>query len=199
MAYTPVFSQGVKFIKIARVDDQGNDNTLSLQELNSIRIDYSNTNIIEYPITSISKYDDYFLFGVATTNVTSSTDNQVLNYRASGSKLATIGGGTDDSPITNYTEVYDNLGYFNPTTGNYTLGNLTNIPIQLITSASVTGSAAGSVSIFINSSVKGIVASTSKALGGSPYRQSLSASYSGIAQDGEQFYITITNTSLNNI
>ncbi len=60
MAYTPVFSQGVKFIKIARVDDQGNDNTLSLQELNSIRIDYSNTDIVEYPITSISKYDDYF-------------------------------------------------------------------------------------------------------------------------------------------
>ncbi len=199
MAYTPVFSQGVKFIKIARVDDQGNDNTLSLQELNSIRIDYSNTDIVEYPITSISKYDDYFLFGVATTNVTSSTDNQILNYRASGSKLATIGGQIDDSPITNYTEVYDNLGYFNPTTGNYTLGNLTNIPIQLITSASVTGSTTGNVVIFINSSINGIVASTSKALGGSPYRQSLSASYSGIAQDGEQFYITITNTSLNNI
>jgi hypothetical protein len=85
MAYTPFFSQGVKFIKIARIDDQGNDNTLSLQELNSIRIDYSDTNIIEYPITSISKYDDYFLFGVATTNITSSTDNQVLNYRFSAS------------------------------------------------------------------------------------------------------------------
>ena len=195
MAYTPVFSQGVKFIKIARVDDQGNDNTLSLQELNSIRIDYSNTDIVEYPITSISKYDDYFLFGVATTNVTSSTDNQILNYRASGSKLATIGGQIDDSPITNYTEVYDNLGYFNPTTGNYTLGNLTNIPIQLITSASVTGSATGIVVIFINSNINGIVASTSKALGGSPYRQSLSASYSGIAQDGEQFYVSVTNTS----
>ena len=195
MAYTPVFSQGVKFIKIARIDDQGNDNTLSLQELNSIRIDYSDTNIIEYPITSISKYDDYFLFGVATTNVTSSTDNQVLNYRASGSKLTTIGGGIDDNTITNYTEAYDNLGYFNPTTGYYTLGNLTNIPIQLITSASVTGSATGIVVIFINSNINGIVASTSKALGGSPYRQSLSASYSGIAQDGEQFYISVTNTS----
>ena len=195
MPYTPVFSQGVKFIKIARVDKQGKDNTLSLQELNSIRIDYSDTNIIEYPITSISKYDDYFLFGVATTNATSSTDNYILNYRASGSKLTTIGGGIDDSTITNYTEVYDNLGYFNPTTGNYTLGNLTNIPIQLITSASVTGSATGIVVIFINSNINGIVASTSKALGGSPYQQSLSASYSGIAQDGEQFYISVTNTS----
>lgn len=199
MPYTPYYSQGVKFIKIARVDDQGKDNTLSLQELNSIRIDYSDTNIIEYPITSISKYDTYFLFGIATTNAISSADNYILNYSASASSRTTIGGGIDDSTITNYTELYDNLGYFNPTTGYYTLGNLTNIPIQLITSASVTGSAAGSVSVFINSSVNGIVASTSKALGGSPYRQVLSASYSGIAQEGEQFYITVTNTSLNSI
>ena len=58
MAYTPTFSQGVKFIKIARVDDQGKDNTLSLQELDSIRIDYSDTDIIEYPIVSIAKYDN---------------------------------------------------------------------------------------------------------------------------------------------
>jgi hypothetical protein len=132
MPYTPVFSQGVKFIKIARVDKQGKDNTLSLQELNSIRIDYSDTNIVEYPITSIAKYDNYFLFGVATTNVTSSTDNYILNYSASASSRTTIADGIDGSQLTNYTESYDNLGYFNPTTGYYTLGNLTNIPIQFI-------------------------------------------------------------------
>jgi len=194
MAYTPVFSQGVKFIKIARIDDQGKDNTLSLQELNSIRIDYSNTGIIEYPITSISKYDTYFLFGVAPTNATSSTDNQVLNYRASGSRRTTIGNGIDTT-ITNYTEDYDNLGYFNPTTGYYTLGNLTNIPIQLITSASVTGSASGGVNIQIYSSVNGVVASQTKALGGYPYQQVLSASYSGVAQEGEQFYVNAINSS----
>ena len=124
MPYTPYYSQGVKFIKIARVDDQGKDNTLSLQELNSIRIDYSDTGIIEYPITSISKYDTYFLFGVATTNATSSADNYILNYSASASSRTTIGN-FDDVQLTNYTESYDNLGYFNPTTGYYILGNLT--------------------------------------------------------------------------
>jgi len=195
MAYTPVFSQGVKFIKIARIDDQGKDNTLSLQELNSIRIDYSNTGIIEYPITSISKYDDYFLFGVLPTNVTSSTDNQVLNYRASGSSRTTIADQIDDSQLTNYTESYDNLGYFNPTTGYYTLGNLTNIPVQFIISASVTGSASGGVNIQIYSNINGSVASQTKALGGFPYQQVLSASYSGVAQEGEQFYVSATNNS----
>ena len=194
MAYTPVFSQGIKFIKIARIDDQGKDNTLSLQELNSIRIDYSNTDIVEYPITSIAKYDDYFLFGVAPTNVTSSTDNQVLNYRASGSSRTIVADGNDTS-LTNYTESYDNLGYFNPTTGYYTLGNLTNIPIQFIISASFTGSASGGVNIQIYSNINGSVASQTKALGGSPYRQVLSASYSGVAQEGEQFYVNVINNS----
>ena len=198
MAYTPVFSQGVKFIKIARIDDQGKDNTLSLQELNSIRIDYSNTGIIEYPITSISKYDDYFLFGVAPTNVTSSTDNQVLNYRASGSSKTTVAGGNDIA-ITNYSESYDNLGYFNTSSGQYVLGNQTNIPIQFITSASVTGSASGAVTIQIYSNIGGVVASQTEALGGSPWKQDLSASYSGTAQEGEQFYINVINSSVNSI
>ena len=114
MAYTPVFSQGVKFIKIARIDDQGKDNTLSLQELNSIRIDYSNTGIIEYPITSISKYDTYFLFGVAATNATSSTDNQVLDYKF---KAGWTGSLTNVSTILSAYNLsgsvsYDNLNYF---------------------------------------------------------------------------------------
>jgi hypothetical protein len=195
MPYTSYYSQGVKFIKIARIDDQGKDNTLSLQELNSIRIDYSDTGIIEYPITSIAKYDTYFLFGVATTNITSSTDNYILNYRASGSSRTTIGGGQDDITLINYTESYDNLGYFNTSSGQYILGNLTNIPIQFITSASVTGSASGNVNIQIYSSINGSVASQTKALGSSPYQQILSASYSGVAQEGEQFYVSVTNQS----
>jgi hypothetical protein len=199
MAYTPVFSQGVKFIKIARIDGQGNDNTLSLQELDSIRIKFSDVGIVEYPITSIAKYDDYFLFGIATTNTTSSTDNQILNYRASGSKLSIVGGGVDDTTITNYTEAYDNLGYFNPTTGIYTFGNSPNIPVRFIVSSSVTGSTTGNVLISIISNLQGTLSSFSKALGGSPYEQLITGSYNVVAQENEQLYLNITNTSLNNI
>lgn len=198
MAYTPYYSQGVKFIKIARIDDQGNDNTLSLQELDTVRIKFSDVGVVDYPITSIAKYDDYFLFGVATTNKTSSTDNEILNYRASGSKKYIVGNGVDDTIITNYTEAYDNLGYFNPTTGIYTLGNLPNIPIRFTFSASITGSTSGNVSVFINSSIQGVVGSTSVSLGGSPYKQIITGSYNGVAQANEQFYLTITNNSVGN-
>jgi hypothetical protein len=171
MAYTPVFSQGVKFIKIARIDDQGKDNTLSLQELNSIRIDYSDTGIIEYPITSISKYDTYFLFGVLPTNTTSSTDNQILNYRFSASFYTgdtLIPGGSSyyipEDTGGSYTVSYNNpLNYFTASTGQYTLGNLPNIPITFIVSASITGSGGGSGNsiLYLNSSLRGNINSGS--------------------------------------
>ena len=204
MAYTPVFSQGVKFIKIARLDVQGKDNTLSLQELNSIRIDYSDTDIIEYPIISISKYDDYFLFGVAPTNATSSTDNQILNYRFSGSysgsyydpsELVTL----DDSVGApgKWKESYDNLNYFTGSLGRYTLGNLPNIPIKFISSASVTSSVAGNnVSLRLVSNIQGNLSSDTATLGSGATGQ-LIVSYTGVPQQDEYFYLQYGSTGNN--
>jgi hypothetical protein len=205
MAYTPVFSQGVKFIKIARVDDQGKDNTLSLQELNSIRIDYSNTGIIEYPITSISKYDTYFLFGVIPTEATSSTDNQILNYRFSSSYKRTLGN-SDDFTLNNYgtygSVAYDTLINFTSASGLYAFENLTNIPVKLTLTSSVTssGTLGGSVIMYISSSLRGYLASAGWGIPvGPPLNALLSASYTGVLLDGEDIGISFTNTSNNSI
>ena len=193
MPYTPYYSQGVKFIKIARIDDQGKDNTLSLQEINSIRIDYSDTGIIEYPITSISKYDTYFLFGVATTNVTSSTDNQVLNYRFSASYTRDFGITSGDEALTNYgtygAEAWDDLNYFNTSSGRYTLSNLTNIPITIVYSASVTSSDGVPTSVKLISNIQGTVATNS-----TPTQALLIGSYTTTATYGEYFYLAINST-----
>lgn len=201
MPYTPVFSQGVKFIKIARVDKQGKDNTLSLQELNSIRIDYSDTDIVEYPIVSIAKYDDYFLFGVATTNITSSTDNQILNYRFSGSYSGSYTDLTEFLNINNlegngvWVESYDNLNYFTGSTGRYTLGNLPNIPITLIASCSVTSSddTAG-ITFRLLSTQQGVLATRTASLGNGA-NTILSASYSAVPNENEQFYLQFGSTN----
>jgi len=197
MAYTPVFSQGVKFIKIARIDKQGKDNTLSLQELNSIRIDYSDTDIIEYPITSISKYDDYFLFGVSPTNATSSTDNQILNYRSSASYTRQFTSGTSyvlNNFVPYGSESYDNLGYFNMSTGRYTLGNQPNIPITIAVSASVTASADATNILYINSSINNVVASQSVNYEpSSGFSQSVMiTSYTTVPNVGEYFYLSFS-------
>jgi hypothetical protein len=195
MPYTPVFSQGVKFIKIARVDKQGKDNTLSLQELNSIRIDYSDTNIVEYPITSISKYDDYFLFGVAATNITSSTDNYILDYKF---KAGWTGSLTDAVTILSAYNLsgsvnYDNLDYFNTSSGEYVLGNQPNIPITIVSSASVftTGSQLGQLLIFSN--LYGTVAQ-STFFNPNNTTVIVSASYTTVPTSGESFYLAMTTT-----
>jgi hypothetical protein len=197
MAYTPVFSQGVKFIKIARVDDQGKDNTLSLQELNSVRIDYSDVGIVEYPITSISKYDTYFLFGVAPTDITSSTDNEILNYRSSASYIRQFNSGSS-YVLSNFipygTESYNDLGYFDMSTGKYTLGNQPNIPITITVSASVTASADATNILYINSNINNVVASRSILYEpSSGFSQSIMiASYTAVPELNEYFQLSFS-------
>ncbi len=73
-------TKGVTYIKINRIDNEGNDNTLTLQGLTNIRIIYSDIGIVNYPVYSIAEYDDYYLYQLVTTNVTSSTDNNIRDY-----------------------------------------------------------------------------------------------------------------------
>ena len=117
---------GVKYIKIDRYDAFGNDNYQSLRELDNIKIKTNDGGIINYPVVSITEYASsslntpYFLYETVSTNATSSTDNQILNYKlvvtqssppqyttAADSGLLLIG--SYDSPVV------DQQNYFNIT------------------------------------------------------------------------------------
>lgn len=134
---------GVKYVKISRYDANGVDNYTSLRELDNIRLVYSNGLIADYPIVTITEYSTYFLYQIVTTNVTSSTNNQILNYKlvvtqsspppyttAADSGLLLI---NYDSPVV------DQQNYFNNTTGLYTFGNTPNIPISFTASYRISG------------------------------------------------------------
>jgi len=69
MASTTEITQGIKAIKINRDDLQSSDNTLSLQELEVLRIRFSDKGIQEFIITSIAEYKDYYLFYVVPKNL----------------------------------------------------------------------------------------------------------------------------------
>ena len=141
------FTPGVKYIKIARYDAFGNDNYQSLRELDNIRINTVDKGIIDYPVVTITEYPSsslngpYFLYQIVTTNVTSSTNNQILNYQVSASRNVsfTMNNG-DEVYLTNLTESVDNLNYFNPIAGIYTLGNTPNIPLTYTASVQWDGS-----------------------------------------------------------
>jgi hypothetical protein len=145
----PVFlaqGNGVIYIKIARKDNQGNDNTLSLQELNNIRLKFSDAGIIDYPIANITEYPDYYLYQIFRTNATSSIDDNIRNYRFSASAytppFSVLVSGDSSVDIDLYTsKPFDYLNYFNTSSGIYTFGDTPNV--KIIYTASVLVSTGG--------------------------------------------------------
>ena len=132
MAVTTISSQGVKFIKIPRIDASGIDNTLSLQELTNLRIRTSDQGVIQYNVISIAEYSDYYLYQVATKNVTSSTDNYIKDYRLAAysvSQPTTVTVSNIDQYLTaSISPTGSNpLGYFSTSSGIFTFGTTPNV------------------------------------------------------------------------
>lgn len=132
----------VTYIKINRYDNGGNDNTLSLQELTTLRLQTS-TGILNFNLLTITEYPTYYLYTTYTSIsflvATVSPDSNVLDHHIVASKTGTTPVAGDDSVIvTNYNTVTtDTLGYFNPTTGLITFGDTPNIEIYITASVTV--------------------------------------------------------------
>lgn len=144
---------GVKYIKIARKDSQGNDNTLSLQELTNVRFQFSDVvNIVNYEVLNITEYPSYYLYTIKTLNVTSSADNNILDYTFSASAYTS-------SPLNipqyitiadNYNVNIDSLNCFNPLSGIYAANNTSNIKLQYTASFFINPSGIGqSISVIL--------------------------------------------------
>jgi hypothetical protein len=139
MPVTQVFSNGVKYIKIAKLDSGSIDQSIELQNLTDIRIKFSDiSNPIQYNVASIAEYPTYYLYTIVPLNVTSSADQEILDYKVSGSSTTLT-----SNTISNYSILTgtNTLGYLNPTTGIYTPSNTPNISLNF--TCSVTGSAGG--------------------------------------------------------
>ena len=126
----------VTHIKINRYDNGGNDNTLSLQELTTLRLQTS-TGILNFNLLTITEYPTYYLYTTYTSIsflvATVSPDSNVLNYYVSSSNNS-----NQTSSILNYTSAVGNsLGYLDLPTGIYTLGDTPNVPINIEATASL--------------------------------------------------------------
>ena len=69
MANTQNITTGIKAIKIAKIDSFGNDQTLQLQELNTLRIYVDDLGILNFNVVSIAEYSTYFLLYVVPTDI----------------------------------------------------------------------------------------------------------------------------------
>ena len=131
--------QGVTYIKISRKDCQGNDNTLSVQELTNLRLKYSDVvNVADYHVLTITEYPTYYLYKTAPNVVISSTDNNILDHNINVKKLGPTSTPIGYNIVTNYNSVTVNpLSYFDATTGFLTFGDTPNAKIDVTASITV--------------------------------------------------------------
>ena len=145
MANTPVYTRGVKYIKIARIDANGRDNTNQLQNLTDIREVFTDISYpIQYNIVGVTEYPSYYLYSIIPTDITSSVNQEILDYTVSGSSTTVVDApsGFPSNPkrfvSCSLKSGTNTLGYFTASSGIYTFGNTPNISISW--TASVTGS-----------------------------------------------------------
>ena len=129
MPNTPVYTNGVKYIKIAKQDSGSVDNSIELQDLTDIRIKFSDANsAIQYNVASITEYSTYYLYNVFPLDVTSSADQEILDYTANGYKSTPQDYYNREFTVNSYNSATANsLGYLNISTGEWTLGNTPNV------------------------------------------------------------------------
>ena len=200
---------GIKYIKVSKFDSEGRNNTTSLREITDLRLNTNDNGFINYPIVARTEYEDYFLLQTVTTNITSSTNNQILNYRVSASNTGPIPDSFGilfpafdiGTKVINYTETIDTLNYFNPVSGNYVLDNTPNIP--LIYTASCTylydGPPGESSLVYLNfvqgDSYLGRIQITSGS--GLSGTMSISGSFTPIENQTYSLYIGTTGETMN--
>jgi len=72
-------TNGVKYIKINRLDADGEDYGSRIINADNIRINYSDVGSVLYDILTIQQQSNYYLLGVINQPITSSI-NKILNY-----------------------------------------------------------------------------------------------------------------------
>ena len=114
-------AEGVRYIKIAKKDKNGADQTLTLQSLEKITIPYSTGNIT-YNILSISEKPTFFQYYVESNVGLNFNDRAEIKYDFTGSLLTNSTTYQSDDDMTGAPDLYikvpitgsskDNLGFF---------------------------------------------------------------------------------------
>ena len=179
----------IDYIKISRFDNQGNDNTVSLQELDTLRIKFSDIGIIDFPLFTISEYPTYYLYTTYVNGNITSTDNNVINHQfvASAGSYFLLDGSTWTG--TTLVASIDNNSCFNPTTGRYTFNDTPNVNIIFTASFKAINGFDGYIGVYGVGSVpfNSIISIFQSFTGGNTY--TITGSFSPINNEPYQFRI----------
>jgi hypothetical protein len=176
MATTTSISAGIKVIKVSRTDSYGNDNTLSLQSLETLIIDFDDLGLVEFQIDAIAEYNTHYLYYVTpkflgdmpTSTFPSPGDSSTGGSGGSGviTAGALVVGAYPNftGPIKGFVGFNNVSSYtFNNGTGLFTSPNWIDpyhVTLMITSSLYSNSSAGGNLSLFVSSSTAGVLANT---------------------------------------
>jgi hypothetical protein len=189
-----------KYLKIAKIDCSGSNNTNVLGNINkSVIFNDVAGQYVEYDLTVLNEQPTYYLYESTPKLYTPALwPNQVLNYRVSASAAGSFIPSSTTVPtiFTLYGSTTGNiLGYFNSTTGIHTLNDTPNTVLSLTGSVSIAGTGGGKFSITLNRQGLSTALETVNVTAGSSY--TISSSYYGL--QGDQIYLSATRGTLSPI
>jgi hypothetical protein len=182
---------GPAFVKIHKFDNNGVDNTIPLGQATQLLIKYSTfSSYSTMNILSVNEYPTYYLFAVNTLG-SNTVDNYILDYSVSASQASPfpIPPAANPQTLVVYGSTTGNTtGYFNSTTGIYSVANTPNVTLSITGSMLASGSGTGKFDLMLNRQGNTTALATSNFTSGTPL--TISSSYYGL--DGDQVYLRVS-------
>ena len=158
VGYGQIQADGVRYVKINKIDSNGIDKSAYLNQLEQLTIEYSDIGTKVYQITNIQEQPTSYLYSiypfvVQPTGANDSVNYTVLDYSFLATRTTpTVNSGKVDfaDRIQNYDSVTGNtLGYLTASSGTYIAGNTPNVMLKIRISGSGTGNGGGNLQFWI--------------------------------------------------
>lgn len=158
-------TSGVKYIKINRLDADGEDYGPRITNADNIRINYSDIGPVQYDILTTQQQSDYYLLGVIPQSITSSA-NKILDYNVEAIR-SPAGLNYNNIPTTLSSSVSswagvngNSLQYFkssssDPNYNSYVLGNTPNTNLIFSISGSLINTVVSTVLLYLGITLNG--------------------------------------------
>ena len=188
---------GPIYVKIHKFDKNGVNNDIALGQATKLRIKY--TTLSNYVtignILTIAEHPTYFLYKVSSLG-SSTYDNYIKDYSVSASNVSPFLIPTNPQTLAVYGSTTGNTtGYFNSTTGIYTLGNTPNVTLYISGSMAASSFGGGTFDLILIRQGISTSLATSTFISGTPL--SISTTHYGL--DGDQLYLRASKYSFSPI
>jgi len=198
----------ISYIKINKIDDNGNNNSIPLSQLNNILIKLDTiSNYIPCEITNINEFQTYYLYEIKRSAFTNpspiNSNSEILDYQISSGISGSFDLPNFGPPfILSLTPTYNPNNFYNPFTGLYSIPYNPNTTLAYTMSFGITASG-GDINLTTTFLITGsfsspsqtIYSTTHNILNGNNQLINISNPYNGFGL-GKDLYIQMKSTGL---